>query len=101
MPTPEIDRARTEALAVELLRAVGATLATPPLGKDNVFVALNALAFALCPVLAGSTGPDAAALEFFRRALADNLVLFAAEHRIDCTVPDWLAEALGEGGDPR
>lgn len=92
---PEIDRARTEALAAELLRAVRLALATAPLGNDNIFVALNALAFVLCPVLAG-TGFDPKALEFFRRALADNLVGIAAEHGIEFAVPDWLGEGVPE-----
>ena len=97
MPT-EIDRARTVTLAAELLRAIRPTLAAQPPGHDNVLVVLNATAAALCPVLAG-TGFDPAALAFFRRALAENLLTFALDHGLDCAIPDWLAEGIvaGEG----
>jgi hypothetical protein len=56
-------------LAKQLLYSVNAVLEQPARHPDNVFVALNALAYAAATVIAG-TG-DQRAREFFERALAD------------------------------
>jgi hypothetical protein len=66
----EVDRTRVEPLATELFRAVRPTLATAPFNRDNVFVALNALAFVTATVIAGA---DQRAQDFFIKALLDNV----------------------------
>lgn len=88
----EIDRGRAEDLAVRLLLDITPALRVEPHGRDNVFVALNAVVFALPPLFAGADF-DASAFEFFRRALADNLVTFAAERDMALVLPGWLAGA--------
>jgi hypothetical protein len=65
---------RVERVAKQLLYSVNAVLEQPP-RPDNVFVALNALAYAAAAVIAG-TG-DQLAQEFFNRALAQNIVELA------------------------
>ena len=96
----EIDRARTEALALQLGRALSAwhEAQTAPPSRENVFITLNAFAFLLVPILAG-TGFDPTALNFFRRALVENMILFASRERVNCEIPEWLAGALDDGGD--
>jgi hypothetical protein len=69
----EIDRTRVEALAKDLFAAVRPTLATQPLSSDNVFVALNALAFVVATIIAGA---DRRAFEFFNEAVIDNMQAF-------------------------
>lgn len=65
--------ARVERLAKQLLYSVNAVLEQSPVRHpDNVFVSLNALAYAAAAVIAG-TG-DRRAQEFFERALAQNVV---------------------------
>jgi hypothetical protein len=91
----EIDRERTEALAAQLLAAVRPVLQQSPYGPHNIYVALNALAFALCQVLAG-TGFNPAALTLFRRALAEIAVEIGAERGMPCELPAWLAEGLND-----
>jgi hypothetical protein len=66
---------RVERLAKQLLYSVNAVLEPPSRHPDNVFVALNALAYAAAAVIAG-TG-DQRAQEFFERALAQNIVELA------------------------
>jgi hypothetical protein len=71
----EVDRTRVEALAKDLFAAVRPTLATQPLSSDNVFVALNALAFVVATIIAGA---DQRAFEFFRAAVLDNIKVVKA-----------------------
>jgi hypothetical protein len=65
--------ARVERLAKQLLYSVNAVFEQSPVRQpDNVFVALNALAYAAAVVIAG-TG-DQRAQEFFEHALAQSVV---------------------------
>jgi hypothetical protein len=74
----EVDRERVEKLAVEIMLAVRRTMTTPPLARDNVFIPLNALAFAVATILAG-TGNDPAARDFFDNALSQNIARLLEE----------------------
>ena len=74
-PVEEVDRARVAPLAAEILRTIRPDLARQPPHRHNVFVVLNALAFAGATVIAGA-GHEAR--EFFERALADNIAGLAA-----------------------
>jgi hypothetical protein len=67
--------ARVERLAKQLLYSVNAVLEPPSRHPDNIFVALNALAYAAAAVIAGAG--DQRAQEFFERALAQNVVELA------------------------
>lgn len=67
-----LSRDRVEALAAQVLLALRPTLAAYPRSNENVLVALNAVAAALSPVIAG-TRFDPGVIEFFRRALAQQL----------------------------
>ena len=71
----EVDRARVAPLAAEILRAIRPVLQVEPPHRHNVFVVLNALAFAGATVIAGA-GHEAR--DFFERALADNIAGLAA-----------------------
>jgi hypothetical protein len=66
----EVDRARVEALTARLLAELRPELARAPFSRDNVFVALNALAYATAGVLAVI---DRNGRRFFDQALADNI----------------------------
>ena len=68
--------ARVERLAKQLLYSVNAVFEqSPARHRDNVFVVLNALAYAGAAVIAGAG--DQPAQEFFERALAQNIVELA------------------------
>ena len=66
-----VDRARVEALTAKLLGPVRAELARQPYSRDNVFVALNALAGCTAVILAGTEG-SLDAQRFFHNALSSN-----------------------------
>jgi hypothetical protein len=74
----EVDRERVAKLAVEIMLAVRRTITIPPLDRDSVYIPLNALAFAVATILAG-TGNDPAARGFFDDALSQNIVLLLKE----------------------
>ena len=68
----EVDRPRTEALSTRLLEPVRAELARQPYSADNVYVVLNALAFCVAVILAGTDG-SLEAQRFFHDALVSNV----------------------------
>jgi hypothetical protein len=68
----EVDRNRVEALAVKLLIAIRDELAVPPMSRENVLVALNALAFAVATIITG-TGTHREAHGFFDQAVRENI----------------------------
>lgn len=68
--TAALDRQRVEQLAARLLAQLQPELQRVPPSRDNVFVALNALAFAAASVLAAI---DRSGRRFFDQALADNI----------------------------
>lgn len=82
-----LDLARVQACATRLLAAIRPELARVPLGNDNVFTALNALAVPVGMVIAG-TRFDPAAIEFFRRALARQV---SAQDIPPENTPAWLS----------
>lgn len=67
----EIDCIRTRRLAAELFGAVRPTLAIQPPCRENVYIALDAVAWAAAMVLASTEDRDA--LDFFTLALTQNL----------------------------
>ena len=67
----EIGCTRTRRLAAELLGVVGPTLAIQPPCRDNVYIVLDAVAWAAATVLASTEDRDA--LDFFTLALTQNL----------------------------
>lgn len=71
----EVDRGRVERLAEQILRVLRPELARPPLHPDNVWVALNALAYATATILAGAANGNEGlrAWIFFDRAVTENL----------------------------
>jgi hypothetical protein len=70
----EVDRTRVEKLAVEILQAVRREMAEPPFTRDNVFIPLNALAFAAATIIAGVRN-DPVARDFFAKAVNQNISL--------------------------
>lgn len=66
----EIDRARVEELAARLLEQLRPELARFPPSRENVWVALNALAGAAATVLSAT---DRDARRFFDQAVRDNI----------------------------
>ena len=70
----KLDGRRVEALARELTQRLIPELAAPPPAADNALVCLNALAFGVATVLAGSHEVGAQrARQFFNQALNQNL----------------------------
>jgi hypothetical protein len=69
MPELDVDRARTEALAGQLFRTLA--VAARAWGRDNPYVALNALAMVSAAIIID--GDEDAALGFFIKALLRNL----------------------------
>ncbi len=65
-----LDRERVEALSLALFAPVRQELQAPVPDRDNVFVVLNALAFVVGTVLAGT---DARAMEFFNDVVAETI----------------------------
>jgi hypothetical protein len=87
----ELDRARVERLAAEIMRAIRPELARFPPSRENVFTALNPLAFAAAAVLAGT---DRNGRRFFEKAIADNIKeVRAAEARGDLRPPGHIGHA--------
>jgi hypothetical protein len=74
--TEQLDIEATNLLAHMLLTTVRAHLEMRPPGNDTVLEICNALGATAASVIAG-TGPDPRVLEFFNRALADHLKLYA------------------------
>ena len=68
---PEIDCIRTRRLAAKLYRTVRLTLALQPPRRENLYIALDALAWAAAMTFAGTEDRDA--LDFFVLALKQNL----------------------------
>lgn len=66
-----LDRTRVERLAENVMLTVRPELARQPPGRENVYVALNALAIAAAAIIAGAADEGR---QFFDRALAENLV---------------------------
>jgi hypothetical protein len=91
----EVHRARTRRLVARLFRVVRPTLATQPPRRENVYIALDAVAWAAAMILTGSEDRDA--LDFFTLALTQNLARFEA--RNDEDLPSGLALAgVGSAG---
>ena len=95
MPEP-LNEATVRQIALAVLSTIQPALegGRPGTGTRTLEI-LNALAFSLCPIFAG-TGFDPAALEFFRRCLAENALMMAVERKINFAMPDWLADASGK-----
>ena len=68
----DVDRSRTEALSSKLLQPLRAELARQPYSADNVYVCLNALAFCVAIILAGTEG-SLEAQRFFHDAVVNNV----------------------------
>lgn len=64
-----LDRDRIEKLAQEILLPIRANYLAGPQDRDRVYEALNALAFALALVIAGTGDETGEAKEFFEKAL--------------------------------
>jgi hypothetical protein len=67
----EIDRARIRRLVAKLFRIVRPTLAIQPPRRENVYIALDAVAWVAAMILASTEDRDA--LDFFTLALTQNL----------------------------
>jgi hypothetical protein len=65
-----VDRARTRRLAARLFHVVRSTLALQP-RREDVYIALDAVAWTTARILAGTEDRDA--LDFFALALTQNL----------------------------
>lgn len=70
-----VNRAATERLCRELLATVKCHYLDRSLSRETVFEVLNALAWASAITIAGAraAGDDAAAMQFFQLALAQNV----------------------------
>jgi hypothetical protein len=77
----EVHRARTRRLVAKLFRVVRPTLATQPPRRENVYIALDAVAWAAAMILTGSEDRDA--LDFFTLALTQNLARFEARNDVN------------------
>ncbi len=77
-PAATMDRERVQRIAAPLMQAVRDNLVAGPPSIDRGLEALNALAFAVATVLAG-TGNDPDAASFFRSALSGNLRLLLTQ----------------------
>lgn len=67
----ELDCVRTRRLAAKLSRTVRPTLVLQPPRRENLYIALDALAWAVAMILSGTEDRDA--LDFFALALKQNL----------------------------
>ena len=84
-----IDRKRVAELAISIgLVLKGDAIGREP-SRETTLVHLNALAFMLTPIFAG-TGLDPEATEFFRLALRNNLRRLCVDQDITAPLPDWL-----------
>jgi hypothetical protein len=90
----EVHRARTRRLVAKLFRVVRPTLAAQPPRRENVYIALDAVAWAAAMILAGTEDRDA--LGFFTLALTQNLARFEA--RNDDDPPSGLLAGVGNAG---
>lgn len=68
----ELDRARVEAIAKLMMEAIVANFQRGPHSRDRVFEALNACAYAVATVIAGTGDGRRAARKFFLNAMAQN-----------------------------
>jgi len=76
MTTQEIEglnRDRIEKLMVEILLPIRSNYKNGPISRDRCFEALNALAGAAALVITGCDGQNGEALDFFEKALKQNL----------------------------
>ena len=93
----EIDRARTRRLVAKLFRIVRPTLAIRPPRRENICIALDAVAWATAMILTNTE--DRNALDFFTLALIRNLnrleVRKSDGHAAEVTGPVQPGASLG------
>jgi len=85
----EVDHARTRRLVAKLFHVVRPTLAAQPSRRENVYIALDAVAWAAAMILAGTEDRDA--LDFFTLALTQTLARLEVRNGDD-PPPVWCSE---------
>ena len=94
----ELDCVRTRRLAAKLYRTVRPTLVLQPPRRENLYIALDALAWATAMIFSGTEDRDA--LDFFALALKQNLARMEEREAAANVDPSPSGQQTGRANAP-